>query len=70
MSTPRRRPNSEQPHASRGARVRDAKANATNAVGSGIGETPHSLRFRLSVAAVIILVVVFMVTSITDRLGQ
>ncbi len=66
MSTPRRRPEPNQPHASRGAKVRDAKASAFNSAGRGIGEAPHSLRFRLSIAAVIVLIIVFIITSFTD----
>ncbi len=66
MSTPRRRPESTPPHASRDAKLLIAKGQSENATGTGIGEAPHSLRYKLSIFFVIVVLLVMLVTVFTD----
>ncbi len=70
MSTPRQRPGPEQPRQSRHTRIRSAEWKSQNEVGTAIGEAPQSLRYRLGVAGVIILLIVVFVTIFTNAMGS
>ncbi len=68
MSTRRQRPGPDQPVASTNARVQPADGQSQHFAGRGIGEAPHSRRFRLGVAGVVIFVIVVVITIITDAI--
>lgn len=67
MSTqpPRRNPN--QPHATRGEKVRNAKSDMHGGVGRGMGEAPQSRAKKFGLIFLVVMLVLFLITSFTDR---
>ena len=68
MTTPKKRPDLNSPHASRGEKVRNAKGSFSDAAGGrGIGEAPNSRLKKFSIYLVIFLIVLFIVFDFVDR---
>ena len=71
MTTPRKRPEPNQPHASRGEKVRNAKGSFQyNTGGGGIGEAPNSRLKMFSIYFVIFLVVLVFVLEYVDSVNE
>ena len=47
--------------------MRNAKGEGSNISGRGLGETPQSWRFKLGIALVVFLIVLFIVMDFIDR---
>jgi len=47
--------------------LRDSKVGTTAYVGTGIGEAPQSLRYKLIAGFVIVVILFMLITTFTDR---
>jgi preprotein translocase subunit SecG len=68
MTTPRKHPAVNSPHATRGEKVQNAKGASTGSTGGhGIGEAPNSRMKKFGIWLVVFLVILFIIIDIVDK---